>query len=744
MPYAIHRVLDFGPNGTGKTLTVNLYPTDSDTATETDVGSVHEYDDGFYCWKYDSVPDSFDGAAIVFEGSTRVMAETITAPDRTILQLMLSLMGASDVIWVATTGNDSNTGRDFHSPKLTLRSALGVATSGDTIIMLPGAYADSSASGHVIPAGVKVKGCGWATKLTLSNLISSIRMGNDSELADIWIDAGASVTSAIYQSNSVTAEASFRINNCWIKGGSYGVWLLNETYKQESIIKDSHIIGGIAPYAIGQATATSLRHEMTIYDSYGLADAAVQAGADSISYGVLCQQGRMRIFNSVIESTSAKAAQATGAIHCGDPTETFGNGEVYLAGTALRSRHTAGGTVWDILSKDQNSQVWIGPDCNYNRWSVEQSNGGRIFDELLNIHTKVSILQGGESIYYASANPAHASNTPISHGHYVLDSYDTIQGANDAASFGDAVYALPGASGEAFAVTGSTTMSTGVDLHGVGIDRTKISYTGAGEADSVTNPIIVLSGINRVEDLTITENTTTGVGGIVHLSGAGTIVLDHVKANVKRTAVVFSSTTAIAAAVENCTLKAGQYAIQAEDAAHTIYLAGDHQFFDVRESYSPAGVDLDLAALHLRNGSDVYGEAWLNSEATTSARTVHGIDAGAGTKVVLAGSIATSNTGNTNNETDIDADGALCVVCVAGCNYEQRKTVTANGGRILDSAAHMLVAADKVVDTGTTPYQVKHIERGTTNTIMLQDLKDPSDGNVTSESTRVGRQVTPP
>ena len=63
-----------------------------------------------------------------------------------------------NTIYVATNGSDTNAGLHENDPVLTLKHALSIATSGDTIYIYPGVYLE--AFPLTIPVGVTVRGAG--------------------------------------------------------------------------------------------------------------------------------------------------------------------------------------------------------------------------------------------------------------------------------------------------------------------------------------------------------------------------------------------------------------------------------------------------------------------------------------------------------------------------------------------------------------------------------------------------------
>jgi hypothetical protein len=63
--------------------------------------------------------------------------------------------GVANILYVAKNGNDSNSGT-INSPKLTIKSALTAATSGSSVFVAPGTYAEDNPI--TVPAGVSLKG----------------------------------------------------------------------------------------------------------------------------------------------------------------------------------------------------------------------------------------------------------------------------------------------------------------------------------------------------------------------------------------------------------------------------------------------------------------------------------------------------------------------------------------------------------------------------------------------------------
>ena len=67
-------------------------------------------------------------------------------------------LAPGNIIYVATTGNDTNAGLHEHNPVLTLKHALSTATAGTTVYVYPGVYQEQFPL--TIPAGVTIRGAG--------------------------------------------------------------------------------------------------------------------------------------------------------------------------------------------------------------------------------------------------------------------------------------------------------------------------------------------------------------------------------------------------------------------------------------------------------------------------------------------------------------------------------------------------------------------------------------------------------
>jgi len=86
-----------------------------------------------------------------------VIADTVTSNSVLIDGINLTLP-QGNIIYVATTGDDTNSGVHEHDPCLTLKFALSQATANDTVYIYPGTYQEIFPL--IVPTGVTVRGAG--------------------------------------------------------------------------------------------------------------------------------------------------------------------------------------------------------------------------------------------------------------------------------------------------------------------------------------------------------------------------------------------------------------------------------------------------------------------------------------------------------------------------------------------------------------------------------------------------------
>ena len=86
-----------------------------------------------------------------------LISEIVITNDLQVNGIDLALV-QGNIYYVATTGSDSNAGEHEHNPLLTVKYALSLASTGDTIYIFPGTY--SEIFPLTVSAGITVKGAG--------------------------------------------------------------------------------------------------------------------------------------------------------------------------------------------------------------------------------------------------------------------------------------------------------------------------------------------------------------------------------------------------------------------------------------------------------------------------------------------------------------------------------------------------------------------------------------------------------
>lgn len=89
--------------------------------------------------------------------SKNLIADNINTTNVTISGINL-ILPQGNIIYVATTGDNANSGEHEHDPFLTIKYALSQAVSGDTIYIYPGTYEEIFPM--TVPAGVTIRGAG--------------------------------------------------------------------------------------------------------------------------------------------------------------------------------------------------------------------------------------------------------------------------------------------------------------------------------------------------------------------------------------------------------------------------------------------------------------------------------------------------------------------------------------------------------------------------------------------------------
>lgn len=122
-------------------------------------------------------------------------------------RLPAGLTTTTNVLWVSTGGNDgTGTADRSDKPFLTLGAAKAAASSGDTVIVLPGSY--------TVTASLAKNGVNW--HFTAG---ASVSMADDSSTAGIWDDGGSSMTFSVtgagtFTRTSTDAGMGYNLINC--------------------------------------------------------------------------------------------------------------------------------------------------------------------------------------------------------------------------------------------------------------------------------------------------------------------------------------------------------------------------------------------------------------------------------------------------------------------------------------------------------------------------------------------------
>jgi hypothetical protein len=94
-----------------------------------------------------------------------------------------------NILYVATTGNNANAGNHEHAPYLTVKHALGQATSGTTVFVYPGTYSEEFPL--TVPVGVTLKGSGLRSvtiqPTTATNDHDAILLNGETTIEDLTV-----------------------------------------------------------------------------------------------------------------------------------------------------------------------------------------------------------------------------------------------------------------------------------------------------------------------------------------------------------------------------------------------------------------------------------------------------------------------------------------------------------------------------------------------------------------------------
>ena len=172
-----------------------------------------------------------------------VQTTNITSSTATVNGINL-VLPQGNIIYVSTTGSDSNAGVHENNPFLTIKHALSVATSGTTIYIYPGTY--SEIFPMTVPQGVTVKGAGiravviQPTSGTISN--DGFLLNGETTLEDFTI------TGFRYNSGANTGYAFRFATNILVTTRSPYV-------RNVSVLTKGSVTSGSDPYGFNQGDA---------------------------------------------------------------------------------------------------------------------------------------------------------------------------------------------------------------------------------------------------------------------------------------------------------------------------------------------------------------------------------------------------------------------------------------------------------------------------------------------------------
>jgi hypothetical protein len=201
--------------------------------------------------------------------TNNVVATDITTNSITVDGINLALP-QGNIYYVATTGNDDNSGVHEHDPYLTLKFALSQASAGDTVYIYPGTYQEQFPL--TVPVGVTVRGAGIRsvkivpTVGTNSNdafLLNGETTVEDLTIADYFFNAGSNTGYAFkFATNfTVTGRSPYIRNITVITKGSTPSESDLYGFDSNDAGKGAYIDGSIANVASKEAAM--LFHSVT-------------------------------------------------------------------------------------------------------------------------------------------------------------------------------------------------------------------------------------------------------------------------------------------------------------------------------------------------------------------------------------------------------------------------------------------------------------------------------------------------
>jgi len=155
-----------------------------------------------------------------------VLATNIVSDSATVNGVNL-VLPQGNIIYVATTGNDTNAGVHENNPVLTISHALSIASSGDTVYVYPGTYIE--AFPLTVPVGVTVRGTGIRSvnikPTTATRYNDAFLLNGETTVEDLAISDFFSNGNFFTVTSSTTNSATFNAGiapfaHTWVSGGT--------------------------------------------------------------------------------------------------------------------------------------------------------------------------------------------------------------------------------------------------------------------------------------------------------------------------------------------------------------------------------------------------------------------------------------------------------------------------------------------------------------------------------------------
>jgi hypothetical protein len=208
----------------------------------------------------------------------------------------------AQVINGGATGNDANSGHSFQEAKLTIAGAVADANSGDTIVIWPGTFTE-----NVVGTGKGLHYIGidnqYSKIIAADPNVVALIPDLNSTVENLYIECmGGSTTTTAVAVKSGNTTKNLKIQNCIIKGASFGAWILS--VNTDLVFLDNKVVGRGSAMRIQSGKAEVRR---CFFESTGnFLATQVSAVALSIDNSTSTRGGFV-IDNCILSSTTALA-----------------------------------------------------------------------------------------------------------------------------------------------------------------------------------------------------------------------------------------------------------------------------------------------------------------------------------------------------------------------------------------------------------------------------------------------------